>query len=312
MPWLKIDDGLLDHKKVRRAIRDGGLGALGLHVAGLLNAAKYLTDGEVEEEFVDEVFDLARVRSAPARSKLVDVLVRRGLWVPDGSGGFTIHDYLDHNPSRADVESQREWDRRRQQLSRDPELVAAIKKRDRNRCRYCGIKVDWKDRRSDAGATYDHIEPRGPNTLENVVVACRGCNTRKGGRTPEQAGMALIPAPGVSGDDLGRGAGRSGPRPDPTRPDLSDPPAPSGGDTLFPGRPLGRRSRDHERAVMDREAWAREHFPDADPRAVVRVAAQMVGHGWSPSDGPDALRRIAAAAGDVWSSMLEPVGETSS
>jgi 5-methylcytosine-specific restriction endonuclease McrA len=61
--------------------------------------------------------------------------------------------------------------------------------RDRNRCQYCGKKFATTD------LSIDHIIPRsqgGKNTWENIVCACIRCNTRKGGRTPEQAGMKLI------------------------------------------------------------------------------------------------------------------------
>jgi len=72
------------------------------------------------------------------------------------------------------------------------EVAHAVRLRDGNRCRYCGCRVDWSDRRGERGATYDHVHPRGPATPENVVVACRRCNSRKGLRTPEQAGISLI------------------------------------------------------------------------------------------------------------------------
>ena len=60
--------------------------------------------------------------------------------------------------------------------------------RDGGKCGYCGIKV----RRDDF--TYDHVIPRrlgGKTEWLNVVCSCVGCNQRKGGRTPEQAGMKL-------------------------------------------------------------------------------------------------------------------------
>jgi 5-methylcytosine-specific restriction endonuclease McrA len=31
----------------------------------------------------------------------------------------------------------------------------------------------------------------GPNTWQNLVACCLACNQKKGGRTPEQAGMRL-------------------------------------------------------------------------------------------------------------------------
>ena len=35
----------------------------------------------------------------------------------------------------------------------------------------------------------------GTKTWENIVTCCVSCNHRKGGRTPEKAGMALIRRP---------------------------------------------------------------------------------------------------------------------
>lgn len=64
--------------------------------------------------------------------------------------------------------------------------------RDRNLCQYCG------DRFPTAELTLDHIIPRtqgGGSSWENLVCACVACNSRKGGRTPKQAAMALICKP---------------------------------------------------------------------------------------------------------------------
>lgn len=64
--------------------------------------------------------------------------------------------------------------------------------RDHNRCQYCG------DRFPTSELSIDHVRPRsqnGPDTWENLVCACVKCNSRKGGRTPEQAHMKLIRKP---------------------------------------------------------------------------------------------------------------------
>lgn len=64
--------------------------------------------------------------------------------------------------------------------------------RDENRCQYCG-------HRFPAGQlSLDHVVPRslgGATSWTNVVTACHACNTRKGGRRPRQAAMALIREP---------------------------------------------------------------------------------------------------------------------
>jgi hypothetical protein len=82
--------------------------------------------------------------------------------------------------------------RLRRLLRSNPGLREQIKARDGDACRYCDVDVDWKDRRGPTSATYDHVDPAGPNSLENVVTTCRSCNSRKRRRTPDQAGMKLL------------------------------------------------------------------------------------------------------------------------
>jgi 5-methylcytosine-specific restriction endonuclease McrA len=58
--------------------------------------------------------------------------------------------------------------------------------RDGFACQYCGKPT--KD------LTLDHVMPRhrgGGHSWENVVAACKHCNHRKAGRTPEEARMYL-------------------------------------------------------------------------------------------------------------------------
>jgi 5-methylcytosine-specific restriction endonuclease McrA len=64
--------------------------------------------------------------------------------------------------------------------------------RDDHRCQYCGVVFPA------AELTLDHVVPRvagGKTSWTNVVAACRPCNRRKGGRTPEQAGLTLPKPP---------------------------------------------------------------------------------------------------------------------
>lgn len=64
--------------------------------------------------------------------------------------------------------------------------------RDDNMCQYCFKRFPA------AELTLDHVMPRsrgGSTTWGNVVCACHRCNVRKGGRTPEEAGIRLARAP---------------------------------------------------------------------------------------------------------------------
>lgn len=187
--WTKLDDGLQTHRKLLRAARlikgpDGHLRALGAFCTALLYANRYLTDGHVPQEAFDDV---------GASPKAVEALVAAGfLDVADERGGYQIHDFADWNQTAATVRERQAWDRERKALYADRDLIDSIRARDQDRCRYCGRAVNWHDRRGEAGGQFDHVIPRGGNTYENVVVACRGCNTKKGQRTPQQAGLVLL------------------------------------------------------------------------------------------------------------------------
>lgn len=67
-------------------------------------------------------------------------------------------------------------------------------RRDGYLCLYCGGHFP------EHQLTRDHVVPLsrgGIDRWSNVVSACRQCNTRKGGRTPEQAAMPLLAVPYV-------------------------------------------------------------------------------------------------------------------
>lgn len=64
--------------------------------------------------------------------------------------------------------------------------------RDDNTCQYCNKQKRMQD------LNIDHIIPRaqgGRNTWDNLVCSCIDCNSRKGSRTPKEAGLTLIKQP---------------------------------------------------------------------------------------------------------------------
>lgn len=63
-----------------------------------------------------------------------------------------------------------------------------IATRDGFKCRYCGKNA----------ITVDHVIPRsqnGVNSDSNLVTCCVTCNSKKRGKTPQQAGMKLLEVP---------------------------------------------------------------------------------------------------------------------
>lgn len=64
--------------------------------------------------------------------------------------------------------------------------------RDHDTCQYCGRRLPRSE------LNLDHVVPRsqgGLSTWDNVVCSCHGCNRRKGGNTPQQAGIRLLRRP---------------------------------------------------------------------------------------------------------------------
>jgi hypothetical protein len=95
MSWFKVEDGFHSHPKVRQA----GNAAVGLWLRCATYSAHYLTDGYVEESVARQY----------GTRREIERLVTSQLWVANGSG-FVIPDYLEYNPSAAEVIKRRaDW-----------------------------------------------------------------------------------------------------------------------------------------------------------------------------------------------------------
>lgn len=230
--WFRVNDKFHSNTKVRKVrrthpVKRRDASAVWVWFQAATWSADNKADGFCPEEIV-ETFD-------DDWQDIVDRLVQsvgpsgKGLFEPaivDGEPGWMVHDFLEFNDSREKQEKDALANRMRMDLMRDTKLVAAIKRRDRDRCRYCGCQVRWGDQRGPMGATYDHVKPiekGGKNTLENVVIACRSCNSRKKHLSLREAGMKVLdpgsmgaPAvqavPDPAGSTTGSGRVGTGPR----------------------------------------------------------------------------------------------------
>lgn len=187
MTWFKVDDSLINHPKWLIV----GLHARALWVQAGIWSAGQLTDGRVDKALLDYIAACAKIPTGKAKAAAAELVAAR-LW-EDTDTAWVFHDWAEHQPSRTEVLTRRNKVARKRKLYEDRELLRQVRARDGDVCRYCGIDVKWRDRKGTTGGTYDHIDPDGLNELDNVVVACRGCNSRKKDRTPEEAGMRLRP-----------------------------------------------------------------------------------------------------------------------
>ncbi|CAM5249578.1 hypothetical protein SGLAM104S_01591 [Streptomyces glaucescens] len=115
MVWFALDDGFDTHPKVRKA----GNAAVGLFVRLGVHATKHLTEGHLDGDIVTAYGTAATIRKLLA----VGMLHAPGHGCPrcpqPAADGYYIHDYLDYNKSRAQIEAAREAARKRQQKGRD-------------------------------------------------------------------------------------------------------------------------------------------------------------------------------------------------
>jgi hypothetical protein len=121
MTWLKLDDRFAMNPKIIKA----GPAATYLHLWGLCYSAQHLTDGLVPREVVEMVPGIKTHLTLAGR------LVELGLWEVAGDD-FTIHDYLDHNPSRTQVEAERAGSAERMRKSRSRRYADVAPQQERN------------------------------------------------------------------------------------------------------------------------------------------------------------------------------------
>lgn len=274
MVWVKLDDGFVRHPRMVAA----GLNGRALFIAGLCYCGAHLTDGMIPKAAVRMLAAEAGVGLSTAK-RLVEV----GSWIDRGDD-YEVHDFLVYNPARAQVLAEREVSRRRWALNNDPEMRRVIQARDGDHCRYCGDAVNWRDRKGAKGATYDHVIPvclGGTDDSDNIVVSCRDCNSRKGGRTPEQAGMVLLDPPQIK-----HGSGRKSEHP--SRP-VHD--VPSERDT-------------HARASVDEQF---ESWWSAYPRKIAKQHALKAYRAAVKHASPEQLDEGLAASTCTWQRERRPM-----
>jgi hypothetical protein len=175
MTWVKLDDQFTDHPKVVAA---GPLAAW-LYICGLTYAARYLTDGFIPAAQVRRLADLGE----PER--LAERLVGVELWERE-EAGYRIHDYLDFNPSAAQVRKEREDNARRQEEWR----------------RRRGEKPAPRTSRTARDAVSNGVTDAGDNPTSNGAVTAPRTRPVPGpvpvpaGSRPGPAGRAAVAAAG--------------------------------------------------------------------------------------------------------------------
>jgi hypothetical protein len=100
MPWARFEDDYLGNRKLTTL----STLAIALDMAGIVYSARELRDGRLTVADVQIIAALIHIRRwSPAAEELVRV----NRWQVLESGGWMIHDYLDYQPSREKVLTER-------------------------------------------------------------------------------------------------------------------------------------------------------------------------------------------------------------
>ena len=183
--YIRLDPEFADRKE---GYPDGAFAALVMLICA---AAEHSRRGVFKNERMVRVV-LNR------RSRWLKYLVEHGDVIAQADGTFYLDGWEEWQEGNWMVGERMARIRAKRRESGDAKSAGAVRtanwrlrnavfERDDYTCRYCGNKEydrQW--------LILEHIEPKGPASLENLVTACRPCNSRKGGRTPEEAGMVLL------------------------------------------------------------------------------------------------------------------------
>lgn len=194
MAWIKVEQSLRDHRKLWALAHELGLGratAIGHLVLLWLWSLDNAPTGKLNGVSPSAIATVTHWEGKP--DELTDALVSAGFLdrsrkYPDR---LRIHDWKDYAGKLLESRTRQAV---RQRTHRD-RIRLPLYERDDGLCRYCGKEV------SRSQFVVDHIIPLihgGDNSEVNLAVCCPSCNGKKGGRTPEQAGMVLLPSPNAS------------------------------------------------------------------------------------------------------------------
>lgn len=182
MAWLRVGDNVTTHPFMSKLLAATGLQhpqkneAFGVLIQLAAVTAGHLTDCVVEFGLLAQV--------APGREReILETLKKAGLAKED-----TLDDHLvirlvldDEEFIHARTRKEVETDRRRARDKRTPGLLARVRMRDGDRCRWCGKSVSWTNRSGHRSATYDSLTEHKDSTVDTLVISCGRCNSRRGG-----------------------------------------------------------------------------------------------------------------------------------
>lgn len=111
--------------------------------------------------------------------RLLELAIDAGLIIrTDSSNKFQLvqDEELVHMRLKEEIAWERQ--RKRDTYANNPDVLA-VRFRDGDQCRWCGILCQPLGQRSNRSLTIDHLNPGVPGTVESMIVACQSCNSSR-------------------------------------------------------------------------------------------------------------------------------------
>lgn len=196
MPWVRFGDQAATYPKLLMvAGLPGADGRAVNEVRGFLYACATQSGGHTTDYLIDP--GTAALFGGTRTRKLVGWCVATGLLTPTDVGGIE-HWLIINDPEFIHIrtKAELEWERQRSADNANLALIVPVRLRDGDNCRYCGLQVQWRGRKSARSAEYDHRTPGvAARTPDDLVVACRSCNGARQDNPDWDATHPLRPVP---------------------------------------------------------------------------------------------------------------------
>lgn len=198
MPWVRFGDDAATYPKLLMiAGLPGADGRAVNEVRGWLFALATQSGGHTTDYRVD--YGTAALFGGNRTRKLIAWCCTTGLLtpVPVGPDGVEQWDIInDPNFIHIRTKAELEWERQRAADNGNLSLIVPVRLRDGDNCRYCGLQVQWRGRKSARSAEYDHrIAGQRARTPDDLVVACRSCNGARQDNPEWDVNHPIRPAP---------------------------------------------------------------------------------------------------------------------
>lgn len=199
MPWVRFGDNAATYPKLLMIAGLPGADARAVNeVRGWLFACATQSGGHTTDYVID--FGTASLFGGTRTRKLIGWCIATGLLTMLPADGDLERWALINDPEFIHIrtKAELEWERQRRADTANASLIVPVRLRDGDNCRYCGLQVQWRGRKSTRSAEYDHRTPgQRARTPDDLVVACRSCNGARQDNPDWDATHPLRPVPTV-------------------------------------------------------------------------------------------------------------------